>query len=48
MVHKTACLQRENTSTDLLKTLDCLSYELLIAKLNAYRFGLKALKLMNN
>lgn len=33
---------------DLLKALVCLPCELLIAKLNAYRFGLKTLKLMDN
>ena len=31
--------------TNLSKTFDCLSHELIIAKLNAYRFNLAALKL---
>ena len=34
--------------TDLLKAFDCLSHELIIAKLNAYRFSLSALKLMQS
>ena len=34
--------------TDILKAFDCLGYELLIAKLNAYGFSLTALKLEHN
>ena len=34
--------------TDLSKAFDCLSYELIIAKLNTYRFSLSALKLMQS
>ena len=33
---------------DLSKALDCLDYELLIAKLNAYGFMLPALKLIHS
>ena len=33
---------------ELSEALVCLSHKLLIAKLKAYRFGLKSLKLMNN
>ena len=34
--------------TDLPKAFDCLSRELIIAKLNAYGFSLSALKLMQS
>ena len=34
--------------TDLLKAFDCLSYESIIAKSNAYGFSLSALKLMQS
>ena len=34
--------------TDLSKAFDCLSHELIIAKLNAYGFSLPALKLVQN
>ena len=34
--------------TDLSKAFDCLSHELIIAKLNAYGFNLPALKLMHS
>ena len=34
--------------TDLSKTFDCLSHELLIAKLDAYSFDKNALKLINS
>ena len=34
--------------TDLSKTFDCLSHDLLIAKLNAYGFSIAALRLVQN
>ena len=33
---------------DLSKVFDCQSYDLLIAKLNAYRFSMGALRLVQN
>ena len=38
----------ETEEGELSEALVCLSHKLLIAKLKAYRFGLKSLKLMNN
>ena len=38
----------EAEAAELSEALVCLSHKLLIAKLKAYRFGLKSLKLMNN
>ena len=34
--------------TDLSETFDCLDYELLITKLNAYRFSLPAFRLIHD
>ena len=34
--------------TDLSKTFDCLSHELIVAKLDAYRFSQSVLKLMQS
>ena len=34
--------------TDLSRAFDCLSYDLLIAKLNAYRFSIEALRLVQS
>ena len=34
--------------TDLSKAFQCLPHVILVAKINAYEFGLKALKLINN
>ena len=34
--------------TNLSETFDCLSYEIIVAKLNAYGFLLSALKLISN
>ena len=38
----------ETQEAELSKAVVCLPHELLIAKLKAYRFDLKALKLLNN
>ena len=34
--------------TDMSKVFDCLSYDLLLAKLNTYGFSLSALRLMKS